>query len=1508
MVTSSNSSYFERYRPSAYNSISTREAIKDEENQQLVKLDAELRANLQFQQEARNNKLDPSTVNYEIKRNSAGRLEICLLRNLRDPGIWFQADSGLIRTLSKFCDHPNNQPSPSDKSKTPSAPSKSSPIPASEIGTSSITSSNSGSSPQPDPKEVRPSQEIPVIELPLPGSDGNSGGYYPISSYFHSQLPPPPPPVPSVLPPLPPLAPLPPPPLAPPVLPPLLPLAPPPPPPLAPPPPPPPLAPPPPPPPLAPPPPPPPLAPPPPPPPPPALPVPPAAPAVGPGGLRVKLLRPFHGRNRNQGTQRRILEENVVQLLRAFGEQLHDQDRRFSRGLSDQSEEIHRQTQEFRSALAPKEREMELLQQMPQQMAESFHRELESQLTRLQTHLECLDKQNFQECAAIKEKLASLNASLAALQRTSVTHDELKLIQQQIGAVQSQLITLKNPAEELRQIQATFEKALSEQTKHIAELDKQNRIQFDSVREELRQQDKRLHARLETDSEKTQRNQETERRSFENLEKGLAELQRISDSTVERLTRTVHELQMRFEALGNPPQEFQKIHDSLAKLTSLLEEQHAQQVEQWLQKIRELIDPLKDQLSRYAEEMQRRQKAADQLREDFDHHMQELHKQTHEDLDQISKRLQAMDKQLARLRNCEDQSSELETTRAEILRLRSSLSEARDESRSRLEQFDRERAQLLEKLRVAEQQQQAMQIQIDSFTVLQQKSEEEQEDSKKRLDELVKTLHQANKELEELRDKAGSLENLKAEFQKLLEEKNRLAALQQENAQRIEDLRRSKEHIEKEYRAADKEIKERSRLEQEELQRQLAEGRSQYATLRAEYEKASQELGRLKDENPHLQQTLREAEERALRLQTQVAAVTENNQDLNRRLEKALGEVARLQAVDQTLVQERARVLDLEQRIVSQKEEIERLQRQADLAAKEQQRAQKSVEELNANLRSQLLRAKEDLKTNQLLSAEQKREIYDLQTSISSVTATHGTDLQELQRLQSALTMSEEKLSQAQLENRDLLQKISALEDLQRKFDQLTRTNDDLNRKILEEQQAREVLATKNSTVDAQLVSLREEFNTFKTNTEQQKAQMMETNKHLQTERDKLAHMHEELNIAHEHAKEDLRQAEENKAKLTETVNQLKATVSKFEDQHRTDQSTIEALEQRKKNSQGEFEEYKQQTEQQITDLERKHESSRQEKQSELERLTATLKDKELRLTELESHQADQDKETQTDDLEKHPTAPPQLSDSSSSSSSATASAAVESDVEQQFTPAPPPIVLENNPKQYIRYLQALRGTLPSREQEELDRSFQRDYQFINLKEPRDSVLSREYCGHQQDEIDTFIRTQKELIRKQPAMVLNPDHYPVTQLFIDGINDELNLSIKDHSYMSDEERKERKCLIIASFWHCILTTPDISHQALPHLKERAHNLINSFVYDTETQNYRIQNTPAVQNEKKQKVIIKRLFIKELVKIRDLVPFLPKNKIQTKRRELATFTANNLEQIEQILKQMITKKR
>ena len=1518
MVTSSNSSYFERYRPSAYNSISTREAIKDEENQQLVKLDTELRANPQFQQEARNNKLDPSTVHYEIKRNSAGRLEICLLRNLRDPGIWFQADSGLIKTLSKFCDHPNNQPSPSDKSKTPSAPLKSSPIPASEIGTSSTTSSNSGSSPQPEPKKVRPFQETPVVELPLPGSAGNSGGCYPVSSYSHSQLPPPPPPVPSVLPPLPPL-------------PPPVPLLPPPPPPFLPPPPPPPFLPPPPPLPLA---------------PPPGLPVPPVAPALRPRSLRVRLLRPLHGRDGRgstlrrrirapiahnapgcvptqplgtaatderiraleqtliearrgiQGTQR-ILEEHVVQSLQAFGDQLNDQARRFGSDLSHRNEAIREQTQELRSALIAKEREIELLQQMPQRIADSFRRELDSRFATLQNQLEGLDRQNQQRYNEVKTALEALNAGLAALQRTSVTHDELKLIQQQIDAVLSQLKTLRNPAEELQQIQATLLKPLNDQTRQIADLEKRNRDQLDSVREELREQDKRLHMRLEADSKETRPHLETERRSLESLEKGLADLHRISDANVEQLTREVHSFQTQFEALGNPPQEFQKIRDNLTTLTSHLTQQYAQQLEQWPERIRELIDPLKEQLSRYAEEMQRRQEAVKRLREEFDRHIEELHQQTHEDLDRISKRLQEMGEQLARLRTFEDQSSELETTRAEILRLRASLSKASDESQSQLEQLNRERAQLLEKLRAAEQQQQAMQIQIESFTVLQQKSEKELEDSKRRLDENVQVLLRTNEELEKLRVKAGSLENLKAEFQKLLEEKNRLAALQQENAQRIEGLEKSKNRIEKEFGSAQREIEERSRREQEELQRQLAEGRSQSDALRAEHEKASQELGRLKDENPHLQQRLREAEEQALRLQSQVAAVTENNQDLNTRLEKALGEVARLQAVDQTLVQERARVSGLEQRIVSQKEEIERLQRQADLAAKEQQRAQKSVEELNANLRSQLLRAQKDLKTNQLLSAEQNREIHDLQTSISSLTATHGTDLQELQRLQSAFTMSEEKLSQAQLENRDLLQKISALEDLQRKFDQLTRTNDDLNIKLLEEQQAREVLATKNSDVDAQLVSLQKEFRSFRAQAEEQNAQMKRANEDLQSDRDKFERLHKELNSAHEQAKEDLRRAEINTAQLTETVNQLQAQVHKFEDRHGTDQSSIEALEQYKKNSQQQFEEYKQHTQQQISDLEQRLESSRQEKQSELEALTATLKDEELRLTELESHKANQHRATQTDDLEEHPTAPPQLSDSSSSSF-ATASAAIEPSA------PPPPIILEQTPKQYIRYLQALREMLAPVEQAKLTDSFRRDYQFINLDDRSRSDMSSNYLLGQKTEILHFVTTQKKLLEKSPTNVLNPDHYPLTQAFINGINAELKRSEEERPNMSAKEKEERKCLIIASFWYCVLTTSNISPQTLQKFQQRVHNLINSFEYDQIGNNYHLTNTTTVGKERSQKVYSDRLFIKELVKIRELYPSLKRHQLNQKAETLAKFTTDNLQLIEQILKEISEK--
>jgi chromosome segregation ATPase len=1060
--------YFERYRPSSTNNLSTLEPINEKQQHYYEVLHNELRQNSQFIHEVNQLGLDPRNIRYQIKfKDDQARL--CLFRHRHDPGILIQANAELDVILKKFNESPPLDPTPPEPPNPtpPEPPNPTPPEPPREIqpaSTDPIYRVQERRPPPPPSAEVSqigshdsrlftirerarvsdsgsqaavnscPGPSPFIFPLPsTPEARARAGRRMPIiPAQYAGGLPLPPPPVPAQggiphanarmrhkiaakdkrIPAL-------------------------------------------------------------------KRPIPRLRPAIAsalqhpaqrevlppaPADLGVIQDR-IDAIDRNFASAMREVDENqrrmATQLddsLRRMAAGLDGQTRRFTESLQEQGAGMRRQIQDFRDALAAQNAEIAKLRQMPAQILDDFRKDLRHQTQTIQEQLDAFDKQIRQGQVNVGRELQALRETLATLQAASVTHDEISRIAAQLRTLEEQIARLRldhDQSAELRAAQSqieTLRRDLDEKARQLEHQAQQHAGQLSSLEHDR----KRLEANLASAEAKMAELKGSHQTELDTLNQrqriALAEIEeRLARSGVDlkEHLKQLEETRGRYSVLSK---ENERLGDENRRQTRVIEDLTAAKgrVEEEFEKTRK---ELQERLSKQAQQQQ----------EQIDSKQRELD-QTHRSLDQVRKENAEIGIELAtakeRVRNLQAQ---LDTGTADNTLLQRQLRESRDEVA---------RLTSVEKMLHGEQ---------AKISELHQQIASQQTE----LGALRAKLEQANQAREELFGQRQKQQDQLSAAQRALDEtKHHLEEIRGENAGIKIKLATAEERV-------------RS------LQAQLDTGAAGNTSLQRQLQEAKEEVARLKP----VEKRLQEEEAKVLDLRQQVALQLKQLDEHHEKLEQAAKTQEQLAAqIQQQTDQIAARQSELDQASDRAREvEAQRVQIQAlrdqiqrvDGIASKKTGDHAIVEDLNRELGTQLEEARRKL-------AENLRSISGLEQDLVTLESQHQIDTETHQREIDALT---QQLSQARQENKRLQEELGGLEKLRKEFEELKKTHLELNQRLEKEQKIRATLEEKNKELTSSLESYHSKLILAEKTLEQmqlERADLMQANRFL-SERSRLA-------------------------------------------------------------------------------------------------------------------------------------------------------------------------------------------------------------------------------------------------------------------------------------------------------------------------------------------------------------------------------------------------------------------
>ena len=1413
MTTSCTASHFKRYRTTPDNTISTQETINDEHYQYYNKNEKDLRSNKQFISESKKIGLEAQSVNYEIKRNSNNQIGICLLRYPKDAGVWFQANKELAEILKKFCEDPAGPTHLPDEPKTPE-PSKpvrptrqtsalSTPIAVRDIS----GASNTSSSPE-IRRHVPQSEAIAVKELctTIDASHRrDTANAFPLDALYLPQrdlqpganlgglAPPIPPPLPAP-----------------------------------------------------------------------------------PFGVHLRHVAPGHhvahpghvvpGHAAHPQHRRPAAGIHAVKRPSAVKQPKRaplqremprpippDKIREIHAHIDQISHRFSEEIERLGRDLAARDKDIDRLQQMPQQILTEVRNDLRDQARAWQAQLErytnlttplreefeqrlrALSTLSTQNADAITGQLRALDAKLAQLGDSSAQIKDVRgriadlteKVQRADGLEErhaAQLQALQRGREELLA-------ALNAKKDELAAAQRAHKLETSQLQGDLRASEEQLASRTQE------------------LQEGRTDLARLQDKI-----RGLEGLEPRLRALSDEKLRLETLNQSNAERIAELDEWNKRLIERF--------------------------KTHQATVEDVDRRSQAL---LQAEIDKRQQRLGSLEPELARTKDelsrlqkeNPDLAGALRDAKATALHLQEQLTAASGNSRDlqgKLAESRQEVARLQQVDNQLREEQHKTAALEERLSGEQQNHESELARTKDELSRLQEELTAASGKKKELEGKLGESQQevarLKEVDRQFRDEQAKAVALQERLSAQQLDLESLRRELSSERSAKDDlasqlaQAKETLDANAQKLETQEERIRALEDQLRAQVETHSQEAERTRSSLSALQDTQRTSEDENVRLRQKV----EELNALQRKFAELTEENSRL---NQSLTDEALAKKDLEaanQRnahdLAALREEFTRYQETATARISKIASERDSLSRLNRDLQEELRKAAQALTKEKERVSQLEQEISQLRSRVAELEQLHETDqaiISEMRRRQQELSDTASKITKEReavtLETQ--LRESSQREMLESQNNTLLQRIARLESDLAQAHQRYDRLQSKAGETQKELLALQQRIEDLRNELERKNKMIAEFEQHNRDlngrllaqagDKDRILQLEKELQSDGEKARASLEEAH--------------VRYSNLESQARGLDQELEHLRQSIIDQDGKLEN----RHQQIRELEEIIERPRFDQSTQFPEIETALQPRE------------------------------------------------EETVAAENSPLPDPVVLEDNVEPYILYLKALKDSLIPARRKILTEVWSRECQLLHPNRKKRNYDEESRARRYESAIDRFVKVNKE---KNPATVISKEEFPLITVFIDELGIKLQeLRTKrlqppqGMQDMSNDELRimtnEMKMLTIACFWHCALTTEDIKESTIKKsFKTRTKKLIESFTYNRNNHNFQIIQTETVQREHDQKVNF-RPFIMEFIKIRELL-----NVIKTKIPALTgcaktadDFITNNFKQISRILTQM-----
>jgi chromosome segregation ATPase len=618
---------------------------------------------------------------------------------------------------------------------------------------------------------------------------------------------------------------------------------------------------------------------------------------------------------------------------------------------------------------------------------------------------------------------------------------------------------------------------------------------------------------------------------------------------------------------------------------------------------------LSEQARTWQAQLERYTNLTTPLRDEFEQRLRALSTLSTQNAEAITGQLQALDAKLAQLG---DSSAQIQQVRGKIAELSEKVQKAdglEERHAARLQALQREKEELLAALNAKKDEL----ADVQRAHILEtSRLQGDLRASEEHLATRTQELQEGRTDLTRLQDKIRGLEGLEPRLRALSDEKLRLETLNQSNAERIAELDEWNKRLIEGFKTHQATVEDVDRRSQALLQAEIDKRQQRLGSLEPELTRTKAELSQLQKENPNLASALRDAKANALHLQEQLTAASGNSRDLEGKIDELRKEVARLQQVDSQIHDEQRKAAALEERLSAEqqnheseltraKAELSQLKEQLtatsgkkkELEGKldesqqevarlkevdrqfrdEQARAAALQERFSAqqldleslrnelsleknakdDLASRLALAKKTLDANAQKIGSQEERIRALENQLRAQEETHS---QKAERTSSTLSALQDTQRASEDENVRLRQKVEELNDLQRRFTQLSEENAELNQRLANERLAKKELEAANQRIAHDLAALREEFTRYQDTTTARISEM--GRKH-----DSLSSLNRDLQEELQKAAQALTKEKEHVAQLEQEIIHLRSRVAELEQRHEADQDIISEMKRR---------------------------------------------------------------------------------------------------------------------------------------------------------------------------------------------------------------------------------------------------------------------------------------------------------------------------------------------------------